>query len=151
VKRVLFAEGLLEAEVPVDWVVRTTTLANGQRVDLAVPEQYEEWELDHLPEDITTIVYRTSVPPRELAEARMGRFVRSGEPERFDDLVGTVPAQGYQWTDGVRAIATWFVQPADGLVIEIHVGLPGLLDPSHRDRDPIARGRAFLCGARWID
>jgi hypothetical protein len=150
VKRVLLAEGMLEAEVPADWIVRATTLADGQHLDAAFPQAYAGWDFDRLPEDLTTIVHRTAVPSRELADTQMRRFVRQGEPERFDDLVGTAPAQGYQWTDGVRDIATWFVQVAEGLVVAIHVGLPGLVDPSRKDRDPIARGRAFLCNARWI-
>jgi hypothetical protein len=119
-------------------------------VEVAVPASYAEWELDHLPEDLTTVVYRTRTPSRELAEARMRRFVRDGEPESFADLVGGLAAQGYNWTDGVRNIATWFVQLADELVVEIHVALPGLIEPPRRDRDPIARGRTLLSSARWI-
>jgi hypothetical protein len=137
-KRVVLAEGYLEAQVPVDWVVRATTRANGQRVDVAVPEKYAALEPDNLPdEDLTTAVHRTYVALLELAEAQMRRFVRQGEPERFDDHVGAVAAQGYEWTNGVQEIATWFVQPADGIVVEIHVSLP-------RRQDPVARGRTLL-------
>jgi hypothetical protein len=150
VQRVLLAEGLLDASVPDNWLVRVTTLGDGQRVEVAVPGKYAEWEIDRLPEDVTTIVYRTTETLGELAEARMRRLVGDGEPERFDDLVGPLAAQGYEWTDGVRDIAAWFVHPANGIVVEIHVTLPGRLERRGTDRDPIARGRALLDGARWM-
>jgi hypothetical protein len=54
-------------------------------------------------------------------------------------------------TDWVRDIATCFVQPTSGIVVAIYVGLPGLLDPSRTDRDPVARGDMLLGSARWVE
>jgi hypothetical protein len=150
VKRVLLADGLLELEIPVDWVVRAPTLANDSHVEVAVPPESPEWVLGWVPEGLTTIVYRTTAAAHEFAEALMRRRVANGEPERFDDLLGTVPALGYEWTDGIHDIATWFVKPTDDVAVEILVTLPGLSEPSGRYRDPIARGRTLLCSARWI-
>jgi hypothetical protein len=151
VKRVLLAEGLLEVEVPDDWVVRATTLQDGQRVDLASPERYAEWQLQDLPEDVGTVVHRTHEPLEVVAERSMRRHVGNGEPDRFHERVGSVAARGYAWTDGVRDIATWFAQPISGIVVAIYVSLPGLLDPSRTHRDPVARGRMLLGSARWIE
>jgi hypothetical protein len=75
-KRVLLAEGLLEAEVPEDWVVRTAAVANDQRVDVATSERYAEWGLQHLPEDLTTVLHRTDEPLGEIAETSMRGHVR---------------------------------------------------------------------------
>ena len=96
-------------------------------------------------------MHRTNEPLDEIAEGLMRRHVGNGEPERFHELVGRVAARGYAWTDGVRDIATWFAQPTSGIVVAISVALPGLLDPSDKDRDPVARGHMLLGSARWIE
>jgi len=46
----------------------------------------------------------------DVAEAAMQRHVRQGEPDRFPAVVSGHPAFGYEWSDGVQTILTWWLE-----------------------------------------
>ena len=77
------------------------------------------------------------------ADDEMKSHAAQGEPERFRDEIDGHTAVGYGWTDGVRAIATWFVAPLASIAVRIDF-------MTTLDRDPRADGVALLASLRWV-
>jgi len=46
----------------------------------------------------------------EVAETAMRRNVTQGEPDRFPAVFAGHPAFGYEWTDGVQWVLTWWLE-----------------------------------------
>ncbi|NUP10192.1 MAG: hypothetical protein HOW73_29430 [Polyangiaceae bacterium] len=51
----------------------------------------------------------------------MGRRVLQGEPGRFSAELDGVPARGFEWTDGICDILSYFAQSPRGDLVELIV------------------------------
>ncbi|MCB9687402.1 MAG: hypothetical protein H6738_03850 [Alphaproteobacteria bacterium] len=78
----------------------------------------------------------------------MARRVRQGRPERFDARIGDRAARGFDWTDGVDSILSWFVDLDGGALVEISLAM----HPSAgRTGDSVrALAKPLLARVRWV-
>lgn len=91
--------------------------------------------------EVSLAVSALGVPLAEHAAAEMRRH---GGSDRFDDVLDGVPAERYEWTDGVALISTWYVAPAAGIVVRID------LSQRQTDAGPDEIAAATVYGVRWI-
>jgi hypothetical protein len=140
--------GLLEVELPSDWLARVYT---PEGATVAFPRKFDEYvEPDHMPESLLANPFTTDQLLEQFAAARMARFVRQGYPERFDgDVVGGLPALAFTWTNGIADIATWFASPTRGFVLELHYGKP-FAGPDATDEPARDRAIPWMQSARWL-
>jgi hypothetical protein len=65
----------------------------------------------------------------DFAEQQMARRVRQGYPERFAAMVDGTQALGFDWTDGVANILSYFAVHPRGPIVELSVIVPALPEP----------------------
>lgn len=139
-------------EIPPGWVVVVDTAGGALRALLA-------GRVSHRP-DASVVTVGTAdlwLKPFDLpagslatyAEREMARHVRQGEPSRFSDRIGGLEALGYEWTDGVMDIATWFVAPSPSVGVRVDHAISALGPLSRPNVSARAEGAILLASVTW--
>ena len=138
-------------EISMGWVVVVETSSGALRAFLAghiTHPSYSETLVATTVADFSLKSFELERDLTTFAEAQIARNIGRGEPERFADVVGGLPALGFSWTDGIFCIATWFVAPRPDVAVRIDHAIPGL--PVLR-ADERREGASLLAMLRWID
>ncbi|MFO0547069.1 MAG: hypothetical protein U0271_01710 [Polyangiaceae bacterium] len=83
----------------------------------------------------------------EVVESRMAGRVQRGHPGRFAAVVAGRPARGFDWTDGVQDILSFFVELHDCLV-ELSLARAAL--PQTHSAPLMEVASSLLVGVRWL-
>jgi hypothetical protein len=120
----------------------------------------DESALDSYDGDVTSVplmLFVSVLDPaghsvQRVAEDLMSRRVRQGYPGRFDAVISGLPALGFDWTDGIMEILSYFVLHARGWILEFQVARachPVMYMPGF-DRSPLRSiAEDLLAGVRW--
>jgi hypothetical protein len=114
----LSLEAVVCFELPASWV--SAPIRNGLAFAPALDIDRFGNDFAFLPLTFAAVIERPTadVTPAQFTTDLMARRVRQGYPDQFDSSILGVSASGYDWTDGVRHILSWFVEQPSGYVVE---------------------------------
>lgn len=113
-------EALFDLHLPPDW--RPVTVPVGR--SFALSGDIERYGDDSCSVPVSVdmwVVAAETESDADAAERLMARRVRQGHPDRFVGSIAGMVARGFEWTDGVRSIVSYFVNHPTGALVEISV------------------------------
>ncbi len=109
---------LLDPALPEDW--RRVEVPQG--VAFARATDLDRHDNDVQCAQLCLFIFAADAPNViDFSEELMARRVRQGYPERFSPTVAGIPALGFEWTDGVAHIRSYFVPHPRGPIIEFQI------------------------------
>lgn len=141
-------DGVLEISLPDDWqpvaIQSGTVLVRTQDLEAAGSVE----QVGALSLFVGRLANGTERSASQQIEQLMARRVPQGNPERFRDDMSGVLLQGFEWTDGISDVLSFFARITDGTVVELQTSRAGW--PHTSPASLLEASAPLLRGIRWL-